>query len=256
MFCHDEPPVRLTPRPARPRSSGITSLIDPGLPTRYFQDVIESHGELTDCVKFGWGTSVVTKDLQAKIDVLKANGIAWYFGGSLFEKAVQQERVEAFRAWCARFGCQIVEISDGTLEIESGEKARYIAEFARDFIVYSEVGYKDAERSIHLPPSKWVEKIQADLAAGASFAVTEARESGTSGICRSNGEVRFGLIDDVLTALHEPARLIFEAPNKALQVYFVQRLGPQVNLGNIAFSDVVGLETLRLGLRADTLTLF
>lgn len=256
MALPDDLPLTLASRPARPRSIGLTSLIDPGLPTAYFRDVIESHGDLVDCVKFGWGTSLVTKDLRAKIDVLKAHSISYYFGGSLFEKALQQNRLEDFRAWCARFGCEIVEISDGTLQISREEKARQITDFARDFTVFSEVGYKDSERSIHLPPSKWVEFIQADFAAGSKYVVTEARETGTSGICRSNGEVRFGLIDDMLSALHDPSRLIFEAPNKTLQVYFIQTVGPQVNLGNIAFSDVIGLETLRLGLRADTLTLF
>lgn len=249
-------PIDLPTRTARPRETGLTSLIDPGLPTRYFQDVVESHGPLIDCVKFGWGTALVTKDLREKIAVLKAHGVAFYFGGSLFEKALQKGQVEAYRSWCSAMGCEVVEISNGTLDISQADKARHIAEFARDFIVYSEVGYKDSERSINLPPSKWVEFIQGDLAAGARYAITEARESGTSGICRSNGELRFGLIEDVLAAPIDHSKLIFEAPNKTLQVFFIKKLGSNVNLGNIAFADIIGLETLRLGLRSDTLSLF
>lgn len=247
--------LNLPPRTSAPRDQGLTNLIDPGLPTQYFRDTIESHGHLVDCVKFGWGTSLVTKDLGLKIEILRANNVAFCFGGSLFEKALQQERVADYRKWCKEVRCPIVEISDGSVDIKRPEKTRYIQEFAQDFVVYSEVGYKDSEKSINLPPSKWVEFIQADLAAGAKYVITEARESGTSGICRSNGELRFGLIEDVLNSHIDPNKLIFEAPNKALQTFFIRRLGSSVNLGNIAFSDVIGLETLRLGLRADTFTL-
>ncbi len=246
----------LPARASKPRQCGLTSLIDPGLPTGHFRDVIESHAALIDCVKFGWGTPVVTKDLCEKIAVLKAHDVSFYFGGTLFEKAFQRGKVDEYRQWCAKLGCPMVEISNGTFDIDQEEKARQIASFARDFIVFSEVGYKDSDRSINLPPSKWVEFIKGDLAAGARYAITEARESGTSGICRSNGELRFGLIEDVLGSGIDSHQLIFEAPNKTLQVFFIKKLGSDVNLGNISFADVVGLETLRLGLRADTFMLF
>lgn len=245
----------LPSRAVKPRQNGLTSLIDPGLPTGQFRDVIESHSPLIDCVKFGWGTSMVTKDLREKIAVLKAHDIRFYLGGTLFEKALHCGCVDHYRRWCAELECPVVEISNGTLDISQEQKAEHITAFAKDFEVYSEVGYKDSERSINLPPSKWVEFIKGDLAAGARYVITEARESGTSGICRSNGELRFGLIEDMLSGI-DSHRLIFEAPNKELQVFFVKKLGPDVNLGNIAFHDVIGLETLRLGLRADTLTAF
>jgi phosphosulfolactate synthase len=145
-----------------------------------------------------------------------------------------------------------VEISNGTIALSNDEKARVIADFARDFTVLSEVGYKNSEASQRLHPAKWIEFIQQDLAAGARKVITEARESGTSGICRSDGELRYGLIAEILDSGLDPNDLVFEAPNKALQAYFVTRMGPDVNLGNVAVADVVPLETLRLGLRSDT----
>lgn len=241
-------------RTQRPRTVGMNCLIDPGLALGLFRDTIESHGHMVDCVKFGWGTSLVTKDIDEKIAVLRAHSVDYCFGGSLFEKMFHLNKVDEYKSWCSKKKCPIVEISDGTLEIPHEVKARHIADFAKDFTVYSEVGYKDSERSIKLAPSKWIESIQSDLAAGSRHVITEARETGTSGICRSDGELRFGLIEDMITSGIQTDRLIFEAPNKTLQVFFIKRLGSNVNLANIAFSDIIGVETLRLGLRSDTLT--
>jgi phosphosulfolactate synthase len=248
--------LQLPQRAAKPRSTGLTMVIDGGLPLWHFTDIVSSAAEYIDFVKFGWGTAVVTNDLGAKIEALHANGIGFYFGGTLFEKFVLQGRFEDFRKFCQEHSCGHVEVSNGTISMSNSEKASYIRKLADDFTVVSEVGFKDPVRSEQLPPSAWVAYIREDLDAGASLVTLEARESGRSGICRPDGALRFGLIEDVLTSGVSQESLLFEAPSTALQTYFVTRLGPDVNLGNIPASGVVGLETLRLGLRADTLDTF
>ncbi len=163
--------------------------------------------------------------------------------------------MDAYYDFCRTHGCRYVELSNGTVNLSNAEKARYITEFAREFAVLSEVGYKDSEKSQNLPPARWIEYISEDLRAGARYVITEARESGTSGICRADGQVRFGLIEEILASTVDADDLIFEAPNKTLQTYFIKRVGANVNLANIALQDAIGLETLRLGLRSDTLLL-
>lgn len=247
---------RLPSRATKPRSTGLTMVIDGGIPQQLFADTISSAAEYIDFVKFGWGTAVVTGGLQAKIDVLRAHDIGFYFGGTLFEKYVMQERFDDYKRFCVEHGCGHVEVSNGTITMSNAEKASYIRKLAGDFTVVSEVGFKDPERSEQLPPSKWVEYINEDLAAGATMVTLEARESGKSGICRPDGALRFGLIEDVLAAGVTQDQLLFEAPTTALQTYFVTRIGTDVNLGNVPAGGVISLETLRLGLRADTLTTF
>ncbi len=242
----------LPPRASKPRRSGLTIVLDGGLPLGYFCDLVESMGELVDLVKFGWGTSLVTPHLDQKIACLRRNHVGYFFGGTLFEKYLSQHRIDSYKELCRRYDCAYVEISNGTLPLGNAEKARLIAEFAREFHVLSEVGYKDSERSLHLSPENWVECIRNDLAAGARYVVTEARESGTSGICAPDGEVRADVVDEILAAGIDLRRLIFEAPNKHLQTYFIRRVGANVNLANIAYQDIIPLETLRLGLRSDT----
>jgi phosphosulfolactate synthase len=244
------------PRTEKPRTRGLTILIDNGVPTRYFQDVIESAGRYVDLVKFGWGTSVVSDHLNDKIASLRRHGIDYFFGGTLFEKFYSQRKVTAFAEYCRRYECRYVEISNGTIRLSNAEKARIIADFAHEFRVISEVGYKDSQASQLLSPASWIEYIRQDLAAGAVKTLTEARESGTSGICRPDGELRYGLIEEIIQSDIDADDIIFEAPNKALQAYFVKRLGANVNLANIAFADPIALETLRLGLRSDTLLAF
>jgi phosphosulfolactate synthase len=245
--------LALPERTQKPRATGLTILIDNGAPAAYFRDTIESVGELVDLVKFGWGTSLVSPHLKAKIQCLKENGVSYFFGGTLFEKFYLQGRLEDYYQYCRQHGCRYVEISNGTIDLANREKARLIREFSQEFLVLSEVGYKDSERSINLHPARWIQYIEEDLAAGAYKTITEARESGTSGICRSNGELRFGLIEEIIDSHVDMNQVIFEAPNKGLQTFFVKRLGANVNLANIALDDVVALETLRLGLRSDTL---
>jgi len=247
---------RLPGRATKPRSTGLTMVIDGGIPLRLFTDIVSSTPEYIDFVKFGWGTAVVTGGIQAKIDVLRAHDIGFYLGGTLFEKYVMQERFDDYKRFCVELVCEHVEVSNGTIMMSNAEKASYIRKLAGDFTVVSEVGFKDPDRSEQLPPSKWVEYINEDLAAGAKLVTLEARESGKSGICRPDGALRFGLIEDVLSAGIADDNLLFEAPSTALQTYFITRIGTDVNLGNVPASAVIGLETLRLGLRADTLTAF
>lgn len=246
----------LPPRAARPRVTGLTMAIDGGIPPRHFADLVELGGEYIDFVKFGWGTSVVTDCLEDKIRVLRERQIGFYFGGTLFEKFAAQGRVDDFRRFCDGFGCDRVEVSNGTIEMSNTEKATYIRKLAADFTVVSEVGFKDSGRSQQLPPSAWAQCINEDLAAGASLVTMEARESGKSGICRPDGELRYGLVEDVLHSGVPAGSLLWEAPNTELQAYLVTRLGPDANLGNVPMDGVIGLETLRLGLRSDTLAAF
>jgi phosphosulfolactate synthase len=248
--------LHLPDRAAKPRRTGLTMVIDGGIPLWQFTDMVSSAAEYIDFVKFGWGTAVVTNGLRAKIDVLNSNEIGHYFGGTLFEKYVLQGRFDDFRKFCQEHSCQHVEASNGTISMSNSEKASYIRKLADDFTVVSEVGFKDPVRSEQLPPSMWVEFIKEDLEAGASLVTLEARESGRSGICRPDGALRFGLIEDVLVSGISQESLLFEAPTTALQAHFVTRIGPDVNLGNVPAQGIIGLETLRLGLRADTLTAF
>ena len=255
-------PIALTlpERAVKPRTSGLTMVIDGGIPLGLFSDLVELGAEYIDFVKFGWGTSVVTGCLREKISVLDGHGIGFYFGGTLFEKFVLQGRFEDYRRFCEEHGCQHVEVSNGTIEMSNAEKAGYIRKLAPDFTVVSEVGFKDPGRSEMLPPSEWVAAIKEDIEAGASLVTLEARESGKSGICRPDGELRYGLIEDVLQLTRHGGigidSLLFEAPTTTLQTHMITRVGPDVNLGNVPAQGVIGLETLRLGLRADTLTVF
>ena len=247
--------LQLPGRAVKPRRSGLTMAIDGGLPFGTLRDIVASAAEYLDFVKFGWGTAIVSGELAAKIDLLNANDIDYYFGGTLFEKFVLQGRFDDFRAFCQRFSCNYVEASNGTIDLSNQEKAGYVRKLAADFTVISEVGFKDADRSDRLSPRRWVEYVEDDLAAGARLVTLEARESASSGIFRANGELKEGLVDEVLAAL-PVEMLLFEAPTTDAQAYMLRRVGPDVNLGNIAPTAVLSLETLRLGLRADTLLAF
>jgi len=244
--------LTLPGRTQKPRDAGLTMVIDGGLTTGAFEDMLESHGDLIDLLKLGWGTALVTRHLDRKLAALREAGVDWYFGGTLFEIFVQQGRFDDYRRFCHDHGAKWVEVSNGTIDLDNSRKAEYVARLNEDFSVVSEVGYKDQDRSEHLPPVRWIRYIREDLEAGAQHVITEARESGKSGIARPNGELRFGLIEEILESGVDVDKLIFEAPNKELQTYFVKRVGSNVNLGNIAPADVIGLETLRLGLRSDT----
>jgi phosphosulfolactate synthase len=231
-------------------------VIDNGMPHAMFADAVGSAAPYVDIVKFGWGTALVTENLERKIEVLHDNGVKFSFGGTLFEKFVLQGRFESFLQVCRYFGSDLVEISNGTIPMTALEKATYIRRCAEEFPVVSEVGFKDVQRSERLSPQQWIDAIRLDLDAGAQLVITEARESGKSGMCCSDGSVRDGLIEAILASGVDADDLLFEAPTKALQTHFVTLLGPNVNLGNVAPGEVLGLETLRLGLRSDTLVQF
>lgn len=243
-------------REAKPRSRGLTMVIDNGIPHGAFADAVATGADHIDVVKFGWGTALVTPDIERKLDVLRDHGIDWYFGGTLFEKFVNQGRFESFRTLCRLCDCRYVEVSNGTIDLSPAEKAGYIGRCAEEFVVLSEVGFKDAGRSSSLTAAQLVEAVQSDLAAGAARIITEARESGRSGICRPDGTPREDLVDALLGSGVDVDRIMFEAPTKDLQTHFIKLIGPNVNLGNVAATDAIGLETLRLGLRSDTLMYF
>jgi phosphosulfolactate synthase len=230
------------------RKAGLTHVIDKGLGPRGWEDVLEVSGHLIDVVKLGWGTSYVTKSLERKLAVLKDKPVV--IGGTFFEVVYVKDQLEEYKLWLTSLGLTHVEISDGTVEIPRERKLELIADFARDFTVLSEVGSKDADAVF--APYQWVEWIKEELEAGAWKVITEGREGGTAGIYRPTGEMRTGLVDEIVHEIPVDD-LLFEAPTKASQAWFVKQFGPEVNLGNIPPEEVIPLETLRLGLRGDTL---
>jgi phosphosulfolactate synthase len=231
-----------------PRNGGLTHVLDKGLGPRAWEDVLETSGEYIDVVKLGWGTAYVTPNLKRKLEVLAGKRVV--IGGTFFEAIWARGKVEEYKGWLGELGLTHVEISDGAVEMPREEKLELIADLARDFTVLSEVGSKDSE--VVYAPYEWVGWIKEELEAGAWKVITEAREGGTAGIFRPTGEMRTGLIDEIVHDI-QPADLIFEAPTKSAQAWFVRQLGPEVNLGNIPPDEVIPLETLRRGLRADTL---
>jgi phosphosulfolactate synthase len=243
------PFLDLPERSAKPREHGITHVLDSGLSLAQVDGLVEVAGDSVDIVKLGWGTALATGNLEAKLARYAEHGIPVILGGTLSELAIARDRLDAMVEWIRSLGLAHVEISDGTITIPHEEKLAIITRLAREFTVLSEVGSKDEEKI--LAPYRWVELIEAELAAGAWKVIAEARESGTVGLYRGTGEVRMGLVDEIAHAI-DPDRMVFEAPRKAQQVWFVRRFGAEVNLGNIAPADVLSLETLRLGLRSDT----
>ena len=248
--------LELPLRTVKPRQSGLTMMIDSGMPLVGFTDAISSAGTHIDLVKFGWGTALVTPFIEAKLHVLRDEGIDAYFGGTLFEKFVAAGRFEDYLSFCGHLGVSHVEISDGTIEISPEDRAGYIRRAARDFTVITEVGYKDQTRAGASAAADLAVQARQDLQSGAWLVTAEARESGQSGICRPDGTAREDILDAFALTGIDWSQLLFEAPTKRLQVYFVGMAGPNVNVGNVAPGDVIGLETLRLGLRSDTFASF
>src|SRR5919204_78519 len=240
----------LPERPGKPRTEGLTHVIDKGMNLRDIEGLFDTAGQFVDIVKLGWGTSYVTNNLEKKIALYRSFETPVVCGGTLFEVVYARGRMDEFKQWLRDFRIAHVEISDGTLDIPRESKLELIADFARDFTVLSEVGSKDA--AVNYAPYLWVEWIKEELDAGAWKVITEGRESGTAGIYRPTGEMRTGLVDEIVHEIPVDD-LIFEAPTKESQAWFVKHFGPNVNLGNIPPGEVIPLETLRLGLRGDTL---
>jgi phosphosulfolactate synthase len=241
--------LELPQRSPKPREDGLTHLLDRGLPVDQVEGLLTVAGEFIDIVKLGWGTALVTGSLEAKLERYRAHGIPVVLGGTLTEIALAQDKLDDLLKWISALGLEHIEISDGTITMPHEAKLELIQRAAKDFTVLSEVGSKDDTRI--MAPYRWVELIKAELEAGAWKVIAEARESGTVGIARHDGEVRMGLIDEIAHAV-PVEKMLFEAPRKDQQVWFVRRFGANVNVGNIVPEDVVSLETIRLGLRSDT----
>lgn len=240
-------------RTAKPRTEGYTMVMDKGLSMREVSDMLEMSSEYIDIVKLGWATSFVTPNLKEKLDLYREAGIPCYLGGTLFEAFVVRDQFDDYRKVLDKFDLSHAEVSDGSLEMNHDDKCEYISKLSNQVTVLSEVGSKDAAKII--PPYKWIEQMNTELEAGAWKVIGEARESGNVGLFRDSGEVRQGLVEEILTQV--PAeKILWEAPQKAQQVWFIKLCGSNVNLGNIAPNEVIPLETIRLGLRGDTFSHF
>jgi len=231
-----------------PRPGGLTHVIDKGLGPRGWEDVLETSGDYIDIVKLGWGTAYVTPNLRAKLDVLRGKPVV--IGGTFFEAVVVQDKLEDYKRWLQGLGLTYVEISDGVIDLPRERKLALVEEFARDFTVLSEVGSKDSD--VEFTAEEWTQWLREELDAGAWKVITEAREGASSGIFTGKGEMRTELLGEIADAV-PPEDVIYEAPTKAAQAWFIKQFGPAVNLGNIPPEEVIPLETLRRGLRGDTL---
>jgi phosphosulfolactate synthase len=236
-------------RTEKPRTSGFTMVMDKGLSIPEVENFVNANADFVDIVKLGWATSYLTKNLAQKIQVYRDAGIPVYLGGTLFEAFIIRGQFDDYRRVLEKYDLNFVEVSDGSISLPHEIKCNYIKTLAKDVTVLSEVGSKDAAKII--PPYKWIEQMQAELDAGSWKVIGEAREGGTVGLFRDSGEVRQGLVEEILTKIPED-KIIWEAPQKEQQVWFVKLLGANVNLGNIAPAELIPLETIRLGLRGDT----
>ena len=240
-------------RTLKPRESGITMVMDKGLGIHEVENFLSVCQEHVDLVKLGFGTAYVTQNLDIKLKLYAEAGIKVYFGGTLFEAFIVRNQFEDYLKMIDKYKLSHAEVSDGSIEMPHDVKLDYIHKLSKYVTVLSEVGSKDVEKII--PPYQWIELMKKELEAGSWKVIAESREAGNVGVYRSSGEVREGLVQEILTKI--PAEnIIWEAPQKAQQTYFIDLVGPNVNMGNIASNDVIPLETLRLGLRSDTFTFF
>lgn len=237
----------------RPRTAGVTMVMDKGLSVIEAQNFLSVSHPHVDIIKLGFGTSFVTPNLREKLEVYRSYDIPVYFGGTLFEAFLIRNQFEDYVDTCREFGISYMEVSDGSITIPHAEKCGYIEKLTKIGVVLSEVGSKDATHII--PPYKWIELMKAELSAGSTYVIAEAREAGNVGIYRGTGEVREGLVQEILTQI-PGEKVIWEAPQKAQQLYFIELLGCNVNLGNIAPTEVIPLEAMRIGLRGDTFNLY
>lgn len=240
-------------RTSKPRTEGYTMVMDKGMSLREVSDMIEVGEQYIDIVKLGWATSYVTPNLNEKLALYNEAGIPCYLGGTLFEAFIVRDQFDDYQKILDKYKLEYAEVSDGSIEMNHDDKCEYIQKLAKQVTVLSEVGSKDAAKII--PPYKWIEQMQKELDAGAWKVIGEARESGNVGLFRDSGEVRQGLVEEILTKI-PTERILWEAPQKAQQVWFIKLCGSNVNLGNIAPKEVLPLETIRLGLRGDTFSHF
>jgi phosphosulfolactate synthase len=245
--------LTLPQRTSKPRDSGLTHVLDKGYSLPQVRQLMEVAQDYVDIVKLGWGTAVVTPNVKEKVALYQSYGVPVCFGGTFFEVCLRQGKVEEYLALVRECGMTCVEISDGTIDLAEDDKLALLRRFAAEFRVLSEVGSKDA--SVVIAPFKWVDSIKRELEAGAWKVITEGRESGTVGIYQSGGEIKEGLLDEIRSAI-DPDQLLFEAPAKSQQVWFIKEFGANVNLGNIQPEEVISVETLRVGVRGDTLLHF
>jgi phosphosulfolactate synthase len=231
------------------RDYGLTMMMDKGLSLKEAENFVDSSTPFTDLVKFGFGTALIQQDLKKKVRLYQKAGLKPYFGGTLFEMFFVRNQFEDYRRFVSESGLTHVEVSDGSIRIEHDEKLKCIEVLAKDFRVLSEVGSK--VKGVELPNDVWVSSMRTELETGAWKVIAEARESGTIGIYQSDGSANRELIDDIMKEI-SVNDVLWEAPNKAQQTMFIKLVGPNVNLGNIAPSEVVALEALRCGMRGDT----
>lgn len=239
----------LPERPAKPRTSGLTMVMDKGLSLREAEDFMSVGSEYTDYVKLGFGTSLLTPGFEKKIDLYKKSGTKPYFGGTLFEAFIIRDMFDEYVRFVQDNNVDLVEISDGSYDIEHSRKLDYIKKLSKIVTVISEVGSKKKE--VVYSPDEWVALMRSELEAGSVKVIAEARESGTTGIYNEDGSINYGIID----AISEHVKLenvIWEAPMKSQQAWFIKHFGANVNLGNIAPNEIIPLESLRCGLRGDT----
>jgi phosphosulfolactate synthase len=237
----------------KPRTAGITMVMDKGLSVEEAKNFLSVSNPHVDIIKLGFGTSFVTPNLREKLEVYRSHNIPVYFGGTLFEAFLIRNQFDDYIEVCKDFGISYMEVSDGSITIPHAEKCGYIEKLTKHGTVLSEVGSKDAAHII--APYKWIELMRAELNSGATYVIAEAREAGNVGIYRGSGEVREGLVQEILTQIPGD-KVIWEAPQKAQQLYFIELLGANVNLGNIAPTEVIPMETMRIGLRGDTFHLY
>lgn len=245
--------TQIPDRNPKPRKAGITMVMDKGLSIQEAKNFMSISHPYVDIVKLGFGTAFVTPNLREKLDVYREYNIPVYFGGTLFEAFLIRNQVDDYIAICKDYGITHMEVSDGSITIPHAEKCGYIEKLTKHGTVLSEVGSKDAAHII--PPYKWIELMRAELNAGSTYVIAEAREAGNVGIYRGSGEVREGLVQEILTQIPEE-QIIWEAPQKAQQLYFLELIGCNVNLGNIAPTEMIALEAMRIGLRGDTFHLY
>lgn len=240
----------LPKRASKPREIGITHVLDDGLGSSQARNLLEGRSEWVDLIKLGWGTGYVTNGLKQKINHYRQNEIPCLFGGTLFEISLQQDKLSDYIETLKQLELNHLEISTGSIDISHSRKCKHIEELSNDFTILSEVGRKSPDNI--MPPKEWIDRIKTEQDAGAWKIIMEGRASGRAGVYRRDGEVRFGLIDEICAEVDQK-NLIFEAPQKEQQLWFINRFGTNVNLGNIRFEKVIPVETLRQGLRGDTI---